>query len=136
MKSLLFIITILVSINHLSGQLYFPPNNSSAWATMDAASLGWCQTRIDSLYRFLEANNTKAFILLKDGKIVLEKYLNGHSQTSSWYWASAGKTLTSALVGIAQQENKLKISDLTSNYLGKGWTSCTPTQEEKITIRT
>ncbi len=135
MKSLLFIITILVSINHLSGQLYFPPNNSSAWATMDAASLGWCQTRIDSLYRFLEANNTKAFILLKDGKIVLEKYLNGHSQTSSWYWASAGKTLTSALVGIAQQEKKLKISDLTSNYLGKGWTSCTPAQEEKITIR-
>jgi CubicO group peptidase (beta-lactamase class C family) len=135
MKSLLFIITILVNINHLSGQLYFPPNNSSAWATMDATSLGWCQTRIDSLYRFLEANNTKAFILLKDGKIVLEKYLNGHSQTSSWYWASAGKTLTSALVGIAQQEKKLKISDLTSNYLGKGWTSCTPAQEEKITIK-
>ena len=135
MKSLLIIITILVNINHLSGQLYFPPNNSSAWATMDATSLGWCQTRIDSLYRFLEANNTKAFILLKDGKIVLEKYLNGHSQTSSWYWASAGKTLTSSLVGIAQQENKLKTSDLTSNYLGKGWTSCTPAQEEKITIR-
>lgn len=135
MKSLLIIITILVNINHLSGQLYFPPNNSSAWATMNATSLGWCQTRIDSLYRFLEANNTKAFILLKDGKIVLEKYLNGHSQTSSWYWASAGKTLTSSLVGIAQQENKLKTSDLTSNYLGKGWTSCTPAQEEKITIR-
>jgi len=119
----------------LHAQLYFPPTNSSTWETTDPSTLGWCQPKIDSLYHFLEANSTKAFILLKDGKIVLEKYFNGHSATNNWYWASAGKTLTSTLVGLAQQDNKLNISDLSSKYLGSGWTSCTPTQENKITIR-
>jgi CubicO group peptidase (beta-lactamase class C family) len=51
-----------------------------------------------------------------------------------WQWASAGKTVTSFLIGVAQQEGKLSLSDATSKYLGKGWTSCTPGQEEKITI--
>ena len=82
----------------------FPPNNSNIWDTLSPASLSWCQNKIDSLYDFLEINNTKSFILLKDGKIVLEKYFNGHSDTSSWYWASAAKTITSFLVGMAQEE--------------------------------
>ena len=49
-----------------------------------------------------------------------------------WYWASAGKSLTAFMVGIAQQENYLSISDTTSDYLGQGWTNCTQSQEEKI----
>jgi len=97
--------------------------------------MGWCPDRIDSLYQLLENNNSKAFILLKDGKIVLEKYFNGHSASTPWYWASAGKSLTSMLVGIAQKENLLSISDSTSKYLGPGWTSCTPAQEGNIRIR-
>ncbi|MFZ1455953.1 MAG: serine hydrolase [Saprospiraceae bacterium] len=135
MKTFHFTFLLILAGYLSSAQLYFPPVNSSTWSVTDPAALGWCQKKIDTLYKFLEANNTKAFILLKDGKIVLEKYLNGHSQTSLWYWASAGKTFTSTLVGIAQQENFLKISDLTSKYLGKGWSSCTPEQEDKITIR-
>lgn len=128
MKTFHFTFLLILAGYLSSAQLYFPPVNSSTWSVTDPAALGWCQKKIDTLYKFLEANNTKAFILLKDGKIVLEKYLNGHSQTSLWYWASAGKTFTSTLVGIAQQENFLKISDSTSKYLGKGWSSCTPEQ--------
>jgi CubicO group peptidase (beta-lactamase class C family) len=112
---------------------YFPPN-SGTWETTSPETFGWCQERIDSLFAFLEASNSKSFILLKDGKIVLESYFNGHGQGSLWYWASAGKTLTAFMVGIAQQENYLHISDTTSQYLGQGWTTCTPAQEEKITI--
>ena len=40
----------------------------------------------------------------------------------------------SCLVGIAQEDGYLKISDTTSNYLGNGWTSCNSLEEEKITI--
>ncbi|MFN5849144.1 MAG: serine hydrolase, partial [Chitinophagales bacterium] len=50
------------------------------------------------------------------------------------YWASAGKTLTAFCVGIANQEGKLKLTDTTSKYLGKGWTSMTQAQEDKVTI--
>jgi CubicO group peptidase (beta-lactamase class C family) len=135
MKFVIIIPLLLSFVTDLSAQLYFPPTNSNTWSTTDPTALGWCQHKIDSLYRFLETNHTKAFILLKDGKIVLEKYFNGHTQSSSWYWASAGKSLTAVLVGIAQQENLLKISDPSSKYLGRGWTSCTSLQEDKITIR-
>lgn len=116
-------------------QSYFPPNNSDEWVSADPASLGWCSHKIDSLYRFLDSNSTNAFILLKDGKIVLEKYFGNQTAESSWYWASAGKTIAAVLTGIAQQEGYLHIQDTTSKYLGEGWTSLLPEQEEKITIR-
>jgi CubicO group peptidase (beta-lactamase class C family) len=97
--------------------------------------LGWCVNKIDSLYNFLQLENTKGFIVLKDGKIVLEKYFGGFSKDSLWYWASAGKTITSFLTGKAQEEAYLSIYDTTSKYLGAGWTNCSPSQESKIKIR-
>ena len=134
MKHCIQVFTCLVFAFSANAQLYFPSNSSSVWDTVSPASLGWCQTNIDSMYSFLDSNNTKAFILLKDGKIVLEEYFDGHTPSSNWYWASAGKTLTAFMVGIAQQENYLSITDTTSTYLGQGWTSCSPLQEEKISI--
>lgn len=118
-----------------SQSLYFPPNNNTVWDTISPQSLGYCQNEIDSLYELLDLANSKAFLLLKDGKIVLEKYFDGFTKDSIWYWASAGKTMTAMLTGIAQQEGHLTLSDTTSEYLGDGWTNCTPAQEEKITIR-
>jgi CubicO group peptidase (beta-lactamase class C family) len=116
--------------------LYFPPLNSNAfWDTLSPSSLGWCLNEIDSLYDYLAQQDTKGFIVLKDGKIVLEKYFGTFTKDSLWYWASAGKTITSFLTGKAQEENFLLLSDPSSNYLGQGWTSCTPSQENNITIR-
>lgn len=130
----LLLIFSLPLCNHAQS-LYFPPLTGSAWDTISPTTLNWCQDKIDSLYTYLDTNNTKAFILLKDGKIVLEKYFGTQTQNSVWQWASAGKTLTSFLIGMAQQEGHLSITDTSSQYLGQGWTSCTPAQEEKITIR-
>ena len=134
MKKIVCVIILTTSLSIIQAQLYFPPNGSNVWDTIAPSDLGWCQNKIDSLYDFLNATNSKAFVLLKDGEIVLEKYFNGHSSSTNWYWASAGKTLTAFMVGIAQQENFLNINDTTSSYLGQGWTNCTPSLEEKITI--
>lgn len=117
-----------------SQSLYFPPSTGSNWENINPSTLGWCQPQIDSLYNYLENKNTKAFILLKDGKIVLEKYFGNFTQDSSWYWASAGKTLTSFCIGIAQQQGYLKISEPSSKYLGNGWSSLTEAQEDSIKI--
>lgn len=119
----------------ITQNLYFPPLNGSNWDTTEPRSLNWCSSKIDSLYRFLDSNNTKAFMLLKNGKIVLEKYFGTHTQNTLWYWASAGKTLTSFVTGIAQQEHFLAITEPSSHYLGTGWTVCPPSKEDKITIR-
>ena len=114
---------------------YFPPKTGSEWETTDPDDLQWCSDKIDSLYDFLRSTNSKSFLVLKDGKIVLEKYMNGHGRDSVWYWASAGKTVMTTLIGIAQKEGFLSIDDKTSDYLGKGWTSCTEAQEDRITVK-
>ncbi|MFN8276899.1 MAG: serine hydrolase [Chitinophagales bacterium] len=122
-------------LNGMAQSLYFPPTTGSTWDTLTPASQQYCAPQIDSLYTFLDSNQTKAFILLKDGKIVLEKYFGTQNVNSYWQWASAGKTITSFMVGVAQQEHHLSINDTSSKYLGAGWTSCTPAQEARITIR-
>lgn len=116
-------------------QMYFPPNSGTTWQTIDPTTLGWCQTKIDALYTYLENSDSKAFMILKDGKIVLEKYFGTFTADSFHVWNSAGKTLTAFTVGIAQQENHLKITDTTSKIIGYGWTSLSAAQEEKITVK-
>jgi CubicO group peptidase (beta-lactamase class C family) len=135
MKNIIYIILTTLLVTNLKSELYFPPINSETWETIPSSELSWSQNRIDSLYDLLDKNGTRAFVLLKDGKIVLEKYFNGHSASSNWYWASAGKSLTAFLIGLAQEDKLINIDDKTSKYLGEGWTSCTKAQEDKILIR-
>ena len=116
-------------------KMYFPPNNSDVWETKDLKALGWKSSEVQPLYDYLELKHSKSFIILYNGKIVLEKYFGTQTATSPWYWASAGKTLTSATVGIAQQNGLLNLEDKVSQYLGTGWTSETPAQENLIKIK-
>ncbi len=136
MKSTFYILSfsLFAFIQKTQAQLYFPPNTGT-WETMSPDSLGWCPEKIQTLYDFLDSTNSKAFMVLKDGKIVLEKYFDTFTADSLHVWNSAGKTLVGFMTGIAQQEGFLSISDTTSDYLGTAWTSLTPQQEEKITIR-
>ncbi len=121
--------------------MYFPSTGSSTWEKVTPASLGWNEAAIPDLKSFLTTSNSRALIVLKDGKIVIEEYLGtqftggAFTVSSNWYWASAGKTLTSSLVGIANDQGKINFDAKTSDYLGVGWSSLTTTQENKITVR-
>jgi CubicO group peptidase (beta-lactamase class C family) len=114
--------------------LYFPAAGNN-WQTLAPSELGFCPDRIDSLYNFLETHNSKGFILLKDGKIVLEKYFGTFKQDSLWYWASAGKSLSAYLMGIAVEQNGVQLSAPASTYLGAGWTITPPNKEALIQVK-
>ncbi len=118
-----------------AASLYFPPVSGTDWATTSPTSLGWNESQLNDLYTYLQTKNTKAFLILKDGKIVAEKYFGTFTADSNWYWASAGKTMTGLLVGIAQKEGLLNINNKTSQYLGTGWTSLPAAKEDLITVR-
>ncbi|MCI1753424.1 MAG: serine hydrolase [Flavobacteriales bacterium] len=136
LSALLFLVLLSLPEKCSSQTSYFPaPLAGSGWETTDPAELGWCNDRIDSLYNFLDTNGTKAFILLYHGRIVLEHYSGTFTQDSLWYWASAGKTLTSTMVGLAQEDGFLDVNEPTELYLGTGWTAETPSQEASITVR-
>lgn len=115
--------------------LYFPPLSGTTWETKSIASLGWKQEAVQTLLDYLELKNSKGFIILVNGRIVLENYFNGHSATTNWYWASAGKTLTSTITGIAEQESLININNKVSNYIGTGWTSEPLAKENLITCK-
>ena len=135
MKYTLLLLAFSFGISSLKAQTYFPPLTGNTWSTTDPATLGWCQDSINMMYDWLENSDSKAFIVLKDGKIVLEKYFGTFTADSFYVWNSAGKTLTAYAVGIAQHEGFLDIDDATSDYLGSGWTSLTLPQENAITIK-
>ncbi|MCA0153788.1 serine hydrolase domain-containing protein [Winogradskyella vincentii] len=111
--------------------IYFPPLASDIWETKSLEELNWDTNELQELLDYLEINNSKSFMVLHDGKIVVESYFDGHTNTSPWYWASAGKTLTTSVTGIAQDEGLLNINDKVSDYIGTGWTS-TPLEKEDL----
>lgn len=124
---------LYTSFNLLSQDYHYPSNGN--WDTKDPAEMGWCEERVDSLNDFLERRNSKAFIVLHKGEIVLEEYYGSFTADSLWYWASAGKSLMGFLLGVAQQDGLLSINHAVSDHLGTGWTSCTNAQELQIKIR-
>lgn len=133
---LLLLLQLLVSRpGHAQSGLYFPPLTGSTWATTTPQSLGWCQPQLDSLLNFVGRKNTDAFLILKDGRLVVERYYGTYTRDSVHYWASAGKSLTGTLVGLAQQEGLLNIEDSTSRFLGRGWTSAPRAKERLIRLR-
>lgn len=135
---LLFLIIIACSkkeeIQEIDNGLYFPSTNN-IWETVSAESLGWNTSEIQPLLNYLDEKNTKGFIVLYNGRIVLENYFNNHTVNSNWYWASAGKTLTSIITGIAEEQGFLNINKPVSTYLGTGWTSIDLEKENLITSK-
>lgn len=134
MKKILLLLFLCFSVSAKSQSLYFPPLTGTQWQTLDPADLGWCSDSINALYNLLQQTNTKSFIVLKDGKIVLEKYFGTFTADSFWYWASAGKTLTAFTIGIAQEEGLVNIFNPVSQYLGTGWTSAPSDKEIQINL--
>ncbi|WP_418509657.1 serine hydrolase domain-containing protein [Corallibacter sp.] len=116
-------------------EIYFPPLNSDEWESKTPESLNWNSHEISTLLNYLEEKNTKGFMILHNGKIVIEAYMNQHSESSSWYWASAGKTLTSTLAGIAEDEDLIALNNKVSDYIGDGWTSLSLEKENLITCK-
>jgi CubicO group peptidase (beta-lactamase class C family) len=125
--------TILV--NEPVDEIYFPALNSDVWETKSLSDLNWNENQLTPLLDFLEEKNTKSFIILHNGKLVVEKYFNNHDATKFWYWASAGKTLTSTLAGIAQDEGLIDINNKVSDFLGENWTSLSIEKENLITCK-
>lgn len=115
--------------------MYFPPIGSDTWETVSAQSLGWDVTKLNEAVDYAGTKNTYGLIILYKGRIVTEKYWNNWTMNTVYYIASAGKSVTAFLAGIAQQEGQLNINNKTSTYLGTGWTSAPLAKENLITVK-
>ncbi len=90
--------------------------------------------KINNLDKFLEDNQTTAFIVIKDDNILYEKYFNGFTRDSINTSFSTAKSFTSALIGIAIHEGYIKsIEEPITNYIPELLTR--DKRFEKITIK-
>jgi CubicO group peptidase (beta-lactamase class C family) len=146
MKPFILFLLLLLSISSCSKNddvvqqtptesMYFPSNTNSTWETTSASELGWNQNAIQPLKDFLVQKNTKSFMILVNGRIVIEEYFNGHTTSTEWEWNSAGKTLVATTTGIAQQESLLNLNNKASDYVGTAWTNMPLEKENMITVR-
>ena len=148
-----FISLLIFSSNCIAkDDLYFPPADG-AWETIDPASVGWDKAKLNQLIKAIGEQKSSGLLILLNGKILVEKYWDeanykndgirsvrmmhgtdkdGHSIEDV---ASVQKSISSLIVGIAQQKGLLSISDPVHKYLGKGWSRATPKQEAKITVK-
>lgn len=116
-------------------EMYFPPLTGSEWETISMETLKWNTAAEPALTSFLEETATDAFIVLHNGRIVIENYFGDFNESTPHSWNSAAKTLTSMTVGIAQEEGFLDINMPSATYMGTGWSSLTSEQESNITVR-
>lgn len=114
---------------------YFPPLSGDVWDTKTATSLGWDDVKLQSAFDYAGTVKTYGLIVLQHGKIVKEQYWNNWTKDSKYYLASAGKSITGFVTGLAQQDGIININDKTSKYLGTGWTSMPLAKENLITIK-
>jgi CubicO group peptidase (beta-lactamase class C family) len=115
--------------------MYFPSVADTSWERKAVSGLGWNEAALQPLKDYLAQKHTKSFMILVNGRIVMEEYFNGHTPGTTWQWNSAGKTLVATTTGIAQQENLLNINNSVSQYIGTGWTREPLAKENLITSR-
>jgi len=114
---------------------YFPPLTGDTWETKTAASINWDEAKLQEAFDYAATRSSFGLIVLHHGKIVKEQYWNSWNKDTKYYIASAGKSVTALVAGIARQEGTININNKVSQYLGTGWTSLPLAKENLITVK-
>lgn len=101
------------------------------WQSIEPADAGFSTEGLDALANYAEGTNSSCLTVVKDGRLVDERYWNGFDAQTDQEIFSASKSVTSTLVGIAQDQGQLDIEEPASTYL----TEWAGTDSEGITIR-
>ena len=110
------------------------PSEESAWVSADPESITevmWQGKKV-TFDEFLSATQTNAFLVIRDGKITYEKYLNGKTESTVLPSYSVAKTMTSLVIGQLVDEGTLKESDTFVSYLPQFKAG---TSFDKVTIK-
>ena len=110
------------------------PSDESAWVSADSEAITevtWQGKKV-TFDEFLAATQTNAFLVVRDGKITYEKYLNGKTESTVLPSYSVAKTMTSLVIGQLIDEGVLRESDTFVSILP---TFKAGTSFDKVTIK-
>jgi CubicO group peptidase (beta-lactamase class C family) len=101
------------------------------WEVLAPEDSGVDTAPLSELAAYLQEGNSSCMVVVHEGRIVAEEYWNGWDEESAQEVFSVTKSVTSALVGIAQEEGFLDISQPASTWI----TEWQGTPSEAVTVR-
>jgi CubicO group peptidase (beta-lactamase class C family) len=101
------------------------------WDTVDAADAGFDPAGLSRLDTSAEAAGSTCLAVTRDGAVVDQQYWDGGGADQPREAFSVTKSITSTLVGIAQDEGKLSLDDPASDYIPE-WKD---TDSAAVTVR-
>ncbi len=73
--------------------------------------------KTSTLDEYLEQADVQGFLVLKDDRVIFEKYLHGASAEDRFLSMSVEKSIVSVLIGTAVDEGKINVNDPVTHYL-------------------
>lgn len=137
-----------VLVSAQESRLYVP--TADTWETVSADSAEADARALEDVMAFAMKRKSSSVIILYGGRILAERHSEVqkpglryrgmiHGKTQAGHViedvASVQKSITSVLVGIAQQKKLLKLSDPVARHLGQGWSEAAVDQESAITLK-
>jgi CubicO group peptidase (beta-lactamase class C family) len=110
------------------------PSAESAWIIgeqEEITQVTWQGEKV-TFAQFLDATQTNAFLVIRDGKITYEKYLNGKTESTVLPSYSVAKTMTALVIGQLVDEGTLNEDNTFVSYLPRFKAG---TSFDKVTIR-
>lgn len=101
------------------------------WEVVAPADVGLDPAVLEDMAAQAEADGSSCLLVLRDGKVAGEWYWNGASSETPQEVFSATKSVTSILVGIAEEDGALDIDDPAATWIPE-WTG---TPSEGVTVK-
>jgi CubicO group peptidase (beta-lactamase class C family) len=130
MKWLLVSISVLFCHTIPFAEEYWP--GESDWQTIDPNAAGMKYEAMGRISALAQENNSGSLLVLRGGKIVLERYWAGHTEDTRLSIASSTKSMTAIMIGMALEEGKFKTVDQSISDFYTPWKT---TPKENITLR-
>lgn len=102
------------------------------WDSTEPARAGCDPAALEDAAAFASANNSTALLLVRGGRLVMERYWSGWVRMSAQPIFSAGKSVCATLIGAAIEDGKLKGLDQPAADFVPEWKG---TPKQAITLR-
>ena len=94
-----------------------PPHPGTTWQTASPASVGLDAKELDRIAATAKQGKSNCLVVVRDGKVAGQWYFHGTGPNTTQNVWSVTKSFASTLVGIAQDEGDLRISDRASTWI-------------------
>jgi CubicO group peptidase (beta-lactamase class C family) len=94
-----------------------PPVPGAEWEKVAPAAVGLDAAKLDQIAHVAEAGKSNCLVVVRDGKLAGEWYFRGTNEHSTQDVFSMTKSVSSTLIGIAQADGELKITDHASTWI-------------------